>query len=920
MKNFKEFINRRLAWFRGEWGGLNLRAKLFLSSFIPASIILAAAGLLIFIIVDRGLEKNLHKEMESSVESVTLMIENSLDLSIRNHLRGVVEINRDTVAYFYSLYRKGILSEAEAKKRAGAVLLSQKIGRTGYIFVWDINGAPGKVILAVHPYIQGDNVANEQFVQDGLKIRDGYHRYKWKNPGEREEREKVMYLSFFKPWNWIIAASSYREEFTELISITDFSEKILAVRFGSMGYYFIINSRGDVVIHPYLTGNYYDSADRTGRKFVQEICAKKNGEITYYWPEPGDSEPRKKLSLYRYIPDFDWIVISSSYPDEYNATLSGIGFIIITSLVMLIVLLSAATYLSGSRIIRPLRAIMEKLREGAAGDYSISLPVISNDELGELSGHFNTFIEQIRSHRNDLVSARAYLGNIINSLPSILIAVDAGGEVKLWNRGAEAFTGIPAEKAESSNIYELLPLMENYRNSFNKTITSKSVTELRQRALSVTGEKRDLRVSVYPFSREETDIAVIRMDDITDELKKDAQLLQAQKMEIVGTLAGGLAHDFNNVLAGIIGTVSLMKFHAERGTESGLEDKYLAIIESSARRAADIVDQLLALSRKNEPSMQPFDLNRSLENVMMICRNSLDKSIEIVPEYYPGQAIVNGSASQIEQVILNLCVNAAHAMTIMRDDGDPPGGRLMTSISRVTSDHSLCSVHPAAVEGRDYQVVTISDTGVGMTAEHQDKIFDPFFTTKPKDKGSGLGLLMVYNIVKAHGGFIDLFSEPGRGTTFTVYLPAASGDTDEFKPDTADTGILEGSGSILVIDDELTVAETARGILEQCGYTVYTALDGTEGIRFFSENRSSLDLVILDMSMPKMSGKDVFIELRKIDSGVPVLLSSGFRQDQMVQETIKLGVDDFIQKPYSLYELAVKVKNVLSRGTASRNR
>jgi len=901
-------------------GLLNLRGRLFLSYFIPVLLILIVAGILIIFVVDRGIKNNLRKEMEASVESVKLMINNSLDLSIRNHLRGIAEINNDIVTDYYLQYKKGFLSESEAKKRAGRVLLSHKIGKTGYIFVWDIKRAPEKIILSVHPFIQGSDVAHVDFVRRGAEIKNGYMSYAWKNPGEAQESEKVMYLSLFEPWNWVIAASSYRSEFTELISISDFSEKINTVKFGEKGYYFIINSRGDVVIHPYLTGNFYNIRDTEGKFFVREICERKNGFITYFWPEPGETEPRKKLSIFRYIDDFDWILVSSSYPDEENTTLTEIGFIVFSSLILLIIILSAVTYISGSRIIKPLKELMERLRDGASGNYSLHLPVLSDDELGELAAHFNTFMEQLKIHREDLFSARNYLGNIINSLPSILSAVDEEGNIKLWNKGAELFTGVAAEDAESGNIYRQFPFLADFKGKIDETITAKSVTEFHLRAKSANNDNRELRISVYPFSDEEMNIAVIRMDDITEDVKKDTQLIQAQKMEIVGNLAGGLAHDFNNVLAGIIGTVSLIKSRSSFNMDEEKSARFLNIIETSAKRAAEIVDQLLALSRKNEPSMEPVDLNNSLENVMIICRNSLDKSIELLPEYYRGSAAVSGSAAQIEQVILNLCVNAAHAMTIMRGDDEPRGGKLSAVISKLKADRLLAAGHPGMIENSDYLVLKVSDTGVGINSEYQKHIFDPFFTTKSKENGTGLGLSMVYNIIKSHGGYIDLYSEPGRGTTFTVYLPAVSGEAMSADVSTVDIDSLRGEGEILIIDDEETVRDMARGILEECGYTVHTSIDGKEGIEFFRTNKGKIDLIILDMSMPGLSGRDVFIELRKIEERVPVLLSSGFSQDNMFQETLTLGVDDFIQKPYSFSGLAEKVKKLITGAPASRNR
>jgi PAS domain S-box-containing protein len=561
-----------------------------------------------------------------------------------------------------------------------------------------------------------------------------------------------------------------------------------------------------------------------------------------FWPGPGETEPRKKLSIFRYIDDFDWILISSSYPDEENTTLVEIGVIVFSSLILLIIILSVVTYISGSRIIKPLKELMERLRDGATGNYSLHLPVLSDDELGELAAHFNTFMEQLKIHRENLFSARNYLGNIINSLPSILSAVDEEGNIKLWNKGAELFTGVAAEDAESGNIYRQFPFLADFKGKIDETITAKSITEFHLRAKSVNNDNRELRISVYPFSDEEMNIAVIRMDDITEDVKKDSQLIQAQKMEIVGNLAGGLAHDFNNVLAGIIGTVSLIKSRSSLNMDEEKNARFLNIIETSAKRAAEIVDQLLALSRKNEPSMEPVDLNNSLENVMTICRNSLDKSIELLPEYYRGSAVVSGSAAQIEQVILNLCVNAAHAMTIMRGDDEPRGGKLSAVISKLKADRLLSAGHPGMIENSDYLVLKVSDTGVGIGREYQKHIFDPFFTTKSKENGTGLGLSMVYNIIKSHGGYIDLYSEPGRGTTFTVYLPAVSGEAMSADVSTVDIDSLIGEGEILIIDDEETVRDMVRGILEEAVILFTLLLTAKRGLNFSAQIKEKSNL------------------------------------------------------------------------------
>ena len=269
-------------------------------------------------------------------------------------------------------------------------------------------------------------------------------------------------------------------------------------------------------------------------------------------------------------------------------------------------------------------------------------------------------------------------------------------------------------------------------------------------------------ISIFPLIANGIKGIVIRVDDITELEKKEQQLRQAQKMEIIGTLAGGLAHDFNNILGGITGSLSLLKFKLQKDTalDHDFMIKYLNIMEEAGRRAADLVKQLLSISSKQEMTLEPVDLDITIEHVMQICRNSFDKCIDLETLFSGTKAMINASPTQIEQVLLNLCVNAAHAMTTMRKEDEPQGGKLTVSLKKIFADKNFCIAHPEAHE-LEYWALTVQDTGVGMDTKTVAKIFDPFFTTKQKDKGTGLGLAMAYNIVQQHGGFIDVYSGEG---------------------------------------------------------------------------------------------------------------------------------------------------------------
>jgi len=392
-------------------------------------------------------------------------------------------------------------------------------------------------------------------------------------------------------------------------------------------------------------------------------------------------------------------------------------------------------------------------------------------------------------------------------------------------------------------------------------------------------------------------------------LSKNEQLNQIQKMETVGTLAGGLAHDFNNVLGGITGTLSILKFKMNQKSKTISEDdlvKYVNTIEQSANRAADMVQQLLTLSRKNSVELNPVDLNVAVKHVMKICSNSFDKSVELDPHYSEKPAVVNADPTQIEQVILNLCVNGLHAMTVMKKEKEHWGGKLKVKLETVYADKLFLRLHPEA-ELTSYWVISVNDSGTGIPPDTLTKIFDPFFTTKDKGKGTGLGLSMVFNIVKQHNGFLDAYSEPGKGSLFKIYLPAIEEEVIENRQTEILNDIPKGEGLILVVDDEKIMREMAKEILEECGYNLIFAEDGENAVQLYKQRCKEIDLVVLDMVMPKMTGIEAYFEMKKINENVKVIIASGFKHDDRVEHLLKNGVKSFVQKPYTIDTLSKKV-------------
>ncbi len=522
--------------------------------------------------------------------------------------------------------------------------------------------------------------------------------------------------------------------------------------------------------------------------------------------------------------------------------------------------------------------------------------------------------EQRKKAENELNNAQLFLANVIESMPSMLISVHSEGIITQWNDAATRVSGIPASRALGRDLWEILPSFTKYRSHVARMIETRRIMEFQKEILLIGGEKKFFNVSLFPLVTTQFTGVVIRADDVTESERKDSQLRQSQKMETIGTLAGGLAHDFNNVLAGIIGTLSLLRFKLERddGLQPGELPNALTMIEASANRAADMVQHLLALSRKQELSFVPMDLNMTIQHVMEICRNTFDKSVELLPLLAPTPAMISSDPTQMEQVLLNLCLNAAHAMTIMRNETDRWGGKLTVSLEAARADAEFCRIHPEAVEG-NYWHLAVSDQGVGIAPHLLTKVFDPFFTTKSKEKGSGLGLAMAYNIVHQHKGFIDVHSEVAAGTTFHVFLPALEEGASEQSRDPGDEELPHGQGLILVVDDEPMIRQISREALEACGYSVILAENGQQGVDLFRERHDDIVLVLLDMNMPKKSGREACVEIKQIDPRAKVVMVSGFRNDDRMAELLSLGVTDFMQKPYTMKMLASTIHKALRR-------
>ena len=390
--------------------------------------------------------------------------------------------------------------------------------------------------------------------------------------------------------------------------------------------------------------------------------------------------------------------------------------------------------------------------------------------------------------------------------------------------------------------------------------------------------------------------------DITERHVMEQQFLRAQRMESIGTLAGGVAHDLNNVLAPILLSLGLLR----EKLQDKEDEELIMVLQKSANRGADLVKQVLTFARGLDGQRVTINLVYLLRDLEKMMRDSFPKSVECGLVTDRDIWTVTGDPTQIHQIFLNLCINARDAM--------PDGGKLNIVLENVVLDEAYAGMNPDSKAGA-YVVVKVSDTGTGIPAPIRERIFEPFFTTKEVGKGTGLGLLTTLAIVKRHNGFINLYSEVGHGTTFKTYLPANTTISAAEQVTIENSGLPRGDGeTILVVDDEEGIRNIAQRTLERFGYRVLLAIHGAQAVAVYAEHRAEIAVVLTDMSMPVMDGQALILALVSMNPGVLIVASSGLNANGGVAKALGAGVKHFVPKPYTAEAILKTLAEVLKKG------
>ena len=589
--------------------------------------------------------------------------------------------------------------------------------------------------------------------------------------------------------------------------------------------------------------------------------------------------------------------------------------IALATLAVIFVFIVAFTYIVSVRLrdiiskpISDLAEVSQKISEKQ--DYSLRAVKHGNDEVGHLVDTFNKMLQQISERSEELKNSEQRFRALVNQAVDSFFLHDMEGKIIDVNQRACDTLGYTREELLTMTIEEIDLSADNlkYKEKYWARMHAEAPVSIEGTFIRRDGTTIpvEIREGLMSLGQKKVFLALVR--DMTERIESENekhrlenQLQQAQKMESIGTLAAGIAHDFNNILSPIYGYVELAQMKIEKNTEIA---NYLNEVNNAAHRAGDLVKQILTFSRQDTEKFSPVEVHVIIKEAMKLLRATIPTTIEIRQNIDPKCGYALANPTQIHQVLMNLCTNAYHAMR-------EKGGILSVSLTPLTiNPHDL--IHNIDLRPGPYMMLDVTDTGLGMDKQILERIFEPYFTTKSQGEGTGMGLSVVHGIIKSHGGNITVYSEPGKGTTVHVYLPVIEkGKTEE--TEVQEGPVPTGTDRILLVDDEQSVIKVEKELLENLGYTVEGFLFPLEALESFREHPDAYDLVITDMTMPKMTGDKFTRAILAIRPDIPVIMCTGFSELIDKEDALKIGIRKFVTKPIIMSSFARTLREVLDK-------
>jgi PAS domain S-box-containing protein len=723
----------------GYFSNLRIRSKLLLNYLVVFALSVPLAGFAIYSLLRDTLETNIESELKNSTTAILSMVRTSVSVSIKNHLRAAAEKNLEIVTHLYNRYKAGHLSENEAKAQAAAVLLSQRIGTTGYIACVNSDG-----IMVVHPKESwiGVDITQHAFVREMISRKEGYiEEYEWQNPGEARARPKALYMAYFEPWDWIINVSSYREEFNRLVNVADFREAVSTLRFGKSGYSFVTDMSGNIIIHPSLEGiNIFQRPDIPDRP-LKTMLEQKSGKIEYNWTDPGQTRQRRKMVIFNYLPEVEWIVASSSYMDEIYEPLEILSNVIIFSVLASMIVMLTLSFVVSQSITNPVRDLISTIAKASKGDFSIRVQRHSRDEVGILADYFNDFLEQLEQYHRNLqkevddrrqaeealrVSEEKYR-SVMEAAPDPIVVYDMEGRVSYFNPAFQQVFGWELSECMGKKMDHFVPV-ENWpetHRGLDIITAGQQLTSIETRRSTKSGRIIDtsVRGAVYKDRNDRPVGSVIIHRDITDLRRLEKALIDTSDRErqMIGS---DLHDDLCPHLIGIEGLLKVLKSRlANKGiADSGLADQIEGLIKEAIVKARHLTQGLCPVNLMEKGLTAALEelaaRTKSIFNVHCdcLCRSGIDL----------------------------LDTNAATHLFY---------------IAQEAVNNAVRHGHPEKIEIRldkegDYLRLTVTDNGSGLPIERT---------------GKGMGLRFMAFRAKMIDANLDIQTPSQGGTMITVY-------------------------------------------------------------------------------------------------------------------------------------------------------
>jgi PAS domain S-box-containing protein len=841
----------------------------------------------------------------------------------------------------YQKYR-GVRSERELKRLIKEALRPIRFSKgRGYFYIHRMDGV--LELYPVKPHTEGENQFDLQDKHGIYVVRkeirklkeqqEGFLKYSWKSPSGKgyEEYSKVSFVKYFKPFDWYIGSKEYREDF-----LHDIQEEILKrigkIRFGNGGYIFVTDFDGVTLWNETrrdLIGKRVWAAKSPGgesavKRAREEAVKPTGGFIEYEWFNPASKKLEPKISFVKAVPDWEWIIGTGVYKNEVEGgiaqkrqelqthvnqqVLNIIGLFLLIFFVVIVI-----TLFFSKRLRKEFDVFLSFFRKAAVSHEKIDRSKLFAEEFKMLGDSANRMLEERQIVEKSLRESEERLAVTFRSIAEGVITSDTGYNVVLINHAAEELTGWGQKDARGKSLPRVFQILDEKTDEpvqhpvmmaveQDKVIGSAGPVVLVAR----DGTRRLISHSAAPIRDKDGNIigAVMVFQDITEKRKMEEELQKAQKLESLGILAGGIAHDFNNMLTGVLGNISLAISRLKPGHKVY---KPLSLAEAAVIKTKQLTNQLLTFASGGEPVKKVQAAAELIEESVVFALRGSNVKCEFQLPGVLGPVEVD--KSQMYLALNNLVLNAVQAM--------PDGGILNVSAANVSPGAKT----GLPLEHKRYIKIAIQDSGAGIPRKLIKKIFDPYFTTKPE--GSGLGLTSAYSIVKKHGGCIDVKSRVGKGSTFTVYIPASDKDIVEPALDRAgisdregEEGLIKAAGRVLVMDDDEIVGEVAGSMLEEMGYQPEIVPDGSKAIELYRDNLETghpFDVVLMDLTIPGgMGGGETIKKLLEIDPDVKAIVSSGYSNDPIMANFKEYGFRGCLAKPYEMQDLDQIIQQVLS--------